>query len=325
MSSVDHGADGLARVLPGVDPSLYPFAPNYFICGAHRMHYLDEGPKDAPPVVMLHGNPTWSFYYRELVKALRGEYRCIVPDHIGCGLSDKPGDDAYDYTLEQRVADAGALLDHLGVGENITLVVHDWGGMIGSVYAVRNPERVARLVVLNTSAFHLPPSKPFPWPLWLARTPLGALMVRGFNAFSATATRVCTVNPLPREVRCAYRAPYNSWQNRIATLRFVQDIPLRKRDPSYAAVSEAQANIGRLANTPALICWGMRDWVFDRHFLALWEAALPNADVHRFEDAGHYVLDDAGDRIIPLVRAFLRDSGRSVDVISLPGITSKQV
>ena len=312
-------------MLPGVEGSLYPFASHYFACGAHRMHYVDEGPKDAPPVVMLHGNPTWSFYYRDLVKALRSDFRCIVPDHIGCGLSDKPGDEAYDYTLEQRVSDVGALLDHLGVVENVTLVVHDWGGMIGSLYAVRHPERIARLVVLNTSAFHLPPSKRFPWPLWLARTPLGALLVRGANGFSATATRVCTVKPLSREIRHAYVAPYDSWRNRIATLRFVQDIPLRKKDASYAAVSEAEANIGRFANTPVLICWGMRDWVFDRHFLALWEKALPNATVHRFEDAGHYVLEDAGDRIIPLVRAFLQDGERSVDVTESAGLTSKQV
>ena len=321
MTRSDYGAG----VLPGIERSLYPFSSNYFACGAHRLHYLDEGPKDGPPLVMLHGNPTWSFYYREVVKALRDQYRCIVPDHIGCGLSDKPPDAAYDYTLEQRVADVTALLEHLGVHENITLIVHDWGGMIGSLYAVRNPERIARLVVLNTSAFHLPPSKPFPWPLWLARTPLGALMVRGFNAFSATATRVCTVKPLTPEVRRAYRAPYDSWENRIATLRFVQDIPLRKRDPSYDAVSEAQANIGQFADKPVLICWGMRDWVFDRHFLALWEEALPTASVHRFEDAGHYVLEDAGDRIVALVRGFLGESERSANATSSVDLTSKQV
>ena len=125
-----------------------------------ELHYLDEG--QGEPVVMVHGNPTWSFYYRKLVEALRRSTATIVPDHIGCGLSDKPDDDRYDYTLERRVADLESLLDHLGVDRGITLVVHDWGGMIGMGFAARHPERIARLVILNTAAFHLPPRSRFP-------------------------------------------------------------------------------------------------------------------------------------------------------------------
>ena len=149
--------------------------------GGLRYHYLDEG--GGEPVVMLHGNPSWSFSYRRLVDALAPTCRTIVPDHIGCGLSDKPGDAHYDYTLERRVRDLEALLDHLGIESGVTLVLHDWGGMIGMTYASRHPERISRLVLLNTAAFHLPPSKPFPWPLWACRTPLGAWLVRGLNAF----------------------------------------------------------------------------------------------------------------------------------------------
>src|ERR1700730_9125742 len=121
-----------------------------------RLHYLDEG--SGEPVVMVHGNPTWSFYYRNLVEALSGQYRTIALDQIGCGLSDKADDSKYSYTLESRVADLEALLDHLEVDREITLVVHDWGGMIGMTYAARHPERIARLVILNTAAFPLPPS-----------------------------------------------------------------------------------------------------------------------------------------------------------------------
>src|SRR5512137_1165151 len=120
----------------------YPFAGHYLDLDGLRLHYLDEG--SGEPVVMLHGNPTWSFYYRNLVLALRDKYRCIVPDHIGCGMSDKPGDDRYDYTLQSRVDDLEALLDSLGVTNGITLVVHDWGGMIGMAYATRHPERIKR-------------------------------------------------------------------------------------------------------------------------------------------------------------------------------------
>ena len=129
----------------------YPFTGNLLDIQGLNYHYLDEG--NGPPVVMVHGNPSWSFYYRNLVLALRDRYRCIVPDHIGCGLSDKPGDNRYDYTLSRRVDDLEALLEHLGIRENITLVVHDWGGMIGMAYAVRHPERIKRLVILNTGAF----------------------------------------------------------------------------------------------------------------------------------------------------------------------------
>ena len=133
----------------------YNFAGNYLNIGGNRLHYLDEGPRRGEPVVMLHGNPTWSFFFRTLVTELRDRYRVIVPDHIGMGLSDKPDDTRYDYTLASRVADLTTLLDHLEVTRDLTLVVHDWGGMIGLVYATRHPERIRRLAILNTAAFHL--------------------------------------------------------------------------------------------------------------------------------------------------------------------------
>jgi haloalkane dehalogenase len=290
-----------------VSKDIYPFEGKYLALDQHRMHYLDEGAGD--PVVMVHGNPTWSIYYRNLVMALRDTHRCIVPDHIGCGYSDKPQDDTYDYTLSQRVADLETLLEDLGVTENITLVVHDWGGMIGMTYATRHPERIKRLVVLNTSAFHLPDTKPFPWPLWIVRnTPVGAFLVRGFNAFAGIAARVCcTRNRMSKDLRRAYCAPYNSWQNRIATLRFVQDIPLRPGDRSYDIVSSVEENVGALRDKPILICWGLKDFVFDAHFLRKWEEAFPNAEVHRFEDCGHYILEDASEEVVGLVQAFVND------------------
>ena len=270
-----------------------------------RYHYLDEG--EGEPVVMVHGNPSWSFYYRGLVEGLRSSYRTIVPDHIGCGLSDKPDDSRYDYTLESRIADLEALVEHLELDGGLTLVVHDWGGAIGLGYATRHPEKVARLVVLNTAAFHLPATKSFPWPLWLCRdTPVGAYLVRGLNAFCRGTARIgCTHRPLPRDVRDAYCAPYDSWEHRIAVLRFVQDIPLRPGDRSYDLVTRIQDELPRLAGVPTLIGWGMKDFVFDHHFLAEWVRRFPGAEVHRFAQAGHYVLEDEVEQIVPLVRAFL--------------------
>jgi haloalkane dehalogenase len=255
---------------------------------------------------MLHGNPTWSFYYRDLVRALSGEFRTIVPDHIGCGLSDKPDDGRYDYTLDRRVRDLEALLDHLQLGDNLTLVLHDWGGMIGMAFAHRHPERVKRLVILNTAAFLLPPGKRLPWSLRLCRLPLlGPLLVRGLNLFSRGAVRACCRRPLSLAARAGYLAPYDSWANRIAALRFVQDVPLRPGDRAYETVRQVQEGLDRFAAVPMLICWGERDFVFDEHFLDEWVRRFPRAEVQRFPQAGHFVLEDAGGAILPLVRDFL--------------------
>ncbi len=284
---------------------LYPFESHWHEVGGHRMHYVDEGHGD--PIVLVHGNPTWSLYFRNLIVGLRNQHRVIAPDHIGCGLSDKPADDHYTYQLERRVADLESLIDHLRLGDNLTFGVHDWGGMIGLTCALRMIDRVKRVIIFNTAAFGLPPSKRLPLRLRIIRNvpPLANVLVRGFNAFSGAATRMACVKPLHKDVRSAYVAPYDSWANRIATLRFVQDIPLRPGDPSYDLVCRTDENLHRLDKLPMLICWGERDFVFDKHFLAEWKRRFPAAPVHAFADAGHYVLEDAGDEILPLVRAFL--------------------
>lgn len=285
---------------------LFPFKNNYLDLNGLNYHYIDEG--EGEPVVMVHGNPTWSFYYRNLIGALKDRYRVIVPDHMGCGLSDKPRDSQYAYRLKQRADDLEALLDHLQIKEKITLIVHDWGGMIGCAYGVRWPERIKRFVILNTSAFHLPQSKPFPLALWICRnTMLGALLVRGCNAFARIASHVCVKrNKMSKELRNAYCAPYNSWKNRIATLRFVQDIPLKPRDPSYDLVTEVDQGMERFKEHPMLICWGMKDFVFDKHFYEEWKRRMPQAIFHSFEDCGHYILEDAKEDVIPIIQEFLK-------------------
>ncbi len=288
-----------------VDRELYPFESKYCVLRDLNLHYIDEG--SGAPVVMVHGNPTWSFYYRNLAKALREDHRVIVPDHIGCGLSDKPGDDRYDYTLKSRVDDLEGLLDSVGVRKDITLILHDWGGMIGMAYATRYPERIKRIVLLNTAAFLLPAGRSLPWSLKLVRDScFGAFLVRGCNAFSLGATFVCCrKKPMSRRLRRAYTAPYDGWDNRIATLRFVQDIPMVPADKSYAVVREVEDRLKNLTGVPMMICWGGKDFVFDDSFLKEWITRFPDADVHRFSDAGHYVLEDAAEEIIPLVKKFL--------------------
>ncbi|MCG6200580.1 alpha/beta fold hydrolase [Psychromonas antarctica] len=285
--------------------SLFPFKRNFLTRNGQQYHYLNEGSGD--PVVMVHGNPSWSFYYRNLVQALSKNYQCIVPDHIGCGLSDKPGDKDYQYTLKSRIDDLEALLDTLQINENITLVVHDWGGMIGLGYAARYPERIKRLVILNTGAFHLPQTKKFPIALWICRnTLLGTLLVRGFNAFSAIASHIGVKRKaMPKAIRQAYVMPFNSWKNRISTLRFVQDIPLLAKDKSYQLVSDIDESLVHLQTVPTIICWGLKDFIFDKHFLDLWKKKMPHANVYEFADCGHYILEDASDEVILLIEKFM--------------------
>ena len=283
---------------------LYPFTGSYRIVNGHKLHVLDEGRGDA--VLMLHGNPTWSYYYRNLVLGLRDQYRVIVPDHVGCGLSDKPDERDYEYTLRRRVDDLAALIEQADIPGRITLLMHDWGGMIGMAYAARFPQRIGRLVLLNTAAFHLPKSKKLPISLWLCRqTPLGELIIRDTGLFTSLLARWAVCSPMEQKVREGYLLPYRAPQDRTALLRFVQDIPLRPGDPSYGLVSEVQAKLPEFRQTPTLILWGDRDFVFDHHFLREWQKTLPAAEVHRFPNAGHYVLEDAGKEILPLIRDFL--------------------
>ena len=285
----------------------YPFIPQRFeVRPGIAMSFLDEGPRDGEIVVMLHGNPSWSFYWRKLVLGLRDRYRCIVPDHVGMGLSDKPGDDRYRYTLQSRIDDVEALLSHLGVHGPVTLAVHDWGGGIGFGWGLKHSVRIRRLVITNTGSFPLPAAKPLPKSLKLGRDlALGTLLIRGFNAFSSIASFVGVEKKMPADVRRAYVAPYDSWANRIATSRFVQDIPLGEGDAAWPLVQAMGRKLPEYADRPAFIGWGLRDFVFDRHFLKGFTDALPRAQVRAFEDAGHYVLEDKADVLVPEIRAFL--------------------
>jgi len=270
------------------------------------MHFLDEGPRDAPIVLMVHGNPTWSFYYRNLVLALRDRYRCIVPDHIGCGLSDKPAVHQYPYTLERRISDLDALMVHLQPSTTVHLIVHDWGGMIGFGWAVERPGQIGNMIIGNTAAFPLPAEKKLPAALWLVRnTKLGALLVQGLNAFSGIASRIAFKKPVSAAVRKAYTGPYDSWDNRIATLRFVQDIPLKPDDPGYKIVQNTESKLSEFTGKPCLIAWGEKDFVFDRHFLAQWKRIFPHAKVLEYPDCGHYIFEDGGQALTQTISDFM--------------------
>lgn len=281
----------------------YPFPSYWLELAGARMHYVDEGARDASPVVMIHGNPTWSFYYRRLIQALKDSHRVIAPDHVGCGLSDKPQD--YPYTLAQHIENLDRLLTSLELTD-ITLVVHDWGGPIGMGYATRRPETIRRLVLFNTAAFYV---DAVPWVLRVARSPvIGALLVRGLNAFARGALRWGTSRPdrFTPAIRASYLAPYDSWRHRVAIYRFVQDIPVSRSHSSRATLDQIEARLSRLRNHPALILWGADDFVFTtKDILPQWRRHLPQADIHVLEAAGHYVVEDAYERILPKLKGFL--------------------
>ena len=291
---------GLARNSPRWAASS-PFEPHHHRRGPFLMHYLDEGPRDAEPVLMVHGNPTWSFYYRKLVLALRGERRCVVPDHIGCGLSDKP-QTGYPYTLESRIDDLESLVLDLDL-RDITLVVHDWGGAIGLGFAGRHPDRIKRIVLFNTGAFRsdlMPPS------IDLCRVPIiGPAIVRGLNGFALVAQLRAAARPFPADVRRGYLAPYGSWRDRIAIQRFVEDIPMTPAHPSYETLYQVEEGLPTLAHLPKMLVWGERDFCFSPEFRRAFEHIWPDIESHPVQDASHFVLEDASDLCIRLVKDFL--------------------
>lgn len=279
----------------------YPFSSNTFSIDGQNIHYLDEG--EGPVVVLVHGNPTWSYYYRNLVRTLREDHRVIVPDHIGCGLSDKPQN--YNYTLSQHISNLCSLLSHLEITK-YSLVVHDWGGAIGMGCAVKHPDQLERIVILNSGAFR---SSRIPLRISVCRWPLiGPLLVRGVNGFAWPATFMAVTKPLSPKVKEGYLHPYNSWANRVAVSAFVQDIPMTPTHRSYDTLVEVENGLQGIADAeiPMLILWGGNDFCFNRHFYEEWLERFPAASHHYFDDGGHYILEDEADVVIPEISNFLR-------------------
>lgn len=281
--------------------AIYPFEPKYFTTSkGARMSFLDEGPRGDEAVLMLHGNPTWSFFYRDVVRTLAPNLRCVVPDHIGMGLSEKPED--YDYSLATRMADVEALVASLGL-KKVHLIVHDWGGAIGCGFATRHPELIGRMVILNTAAFF---STHLPRRIALCRAGIfGKILVRGFNGFAGPASWMSTVRPLRPDVKRGFLFPYGSWANRVAVHRFVQDIPMSARHSTRPVLDGIEAKLPSLADREKMILWGGKDFCFNDHFLTRWREIFPQAPVHRYAAAGHYVLEDAGVDAIDRITRFL--------------------
>ncbi len=302
------------KELPAQIRALYPFQPKRFATPHGDISYVDEGQGEV--VLLVHGNPTWSFFYRDLITELVASgFRVIAPDHLGCGLSDKPpqrqnngqgngsAQAGFSYTLEEHIGNLVALVTE-GLGQpRFHLVVHDWGGSIGMGLATRMPSQVGRIQIFNTGAWSAPR---MPRRIAICRVPLlGAVLVRGLNAFAIGATRMCSVRPLSPAVRAGFLFPYDSWANRIALHGFVKDIPMTPRHPSWQCLAEIGQELPKLRGHAMQICWGMRDWCFDHRFLKEWQQLFPRAKTIPLPHAAHYLLEDAGPEINLAVREFL--------------------
>lgn len=280
--------------------SEYPFPSNFFDLDGVRYHYLDEG--QGQTLLFVHGNPTWSFAWRNVIKDLSRDYRVLAVDHVGCGFSDKPQD--YEYHLAKHIDNLSRFVVGLDLAK-VTLLAHDWGGAIGMGTAGNLPERFSRFVLFNTATFR---SKRLPWRIAVCRWPIvGPLGVRGLNLFARAALwmAVRRHERMTSGVRAGFLAPYDSWHNRIAILRFVQDIPISSAHPSYPTLVSIEERLALFRNSPMLFLWGMRDWCFTPAFLDEFLARFPQAEALRLSEAGHYVFEDAYEEIIPRLREFL--------------------
>jgi haloalkane dehalogenase len=298
-----HSVSGRDRTEDWSFGGSWPFEPRWFEADGGRVHYVDEGPRDGMPVVMLHGNPAWSYLYRRFIAALTAEgHRAIALDLLGFGRSDKPDDESA-YSVVRHTGRVGSLLDQLDL-HGVCLVVHDWGGPIGLPWAVANADRVSRLMILNTFA----PTLPGPMGKGLT---LRLLRLRGSGELIAKLRGGLTEDfllgagtrrreRLGDDVKSAYRAPYPDAASRTGVLAFPRQVPLAPDTPVAELTRVTDAGLRRLfRDRPAHICWGMRDVLFGPEVLELWRETLPNARVLRLEDAGHFVQEDAHERVVP--------------------------
>lgn len=293
--------------MKSVASDLLPFESNDFRVGNFTLRYLDEGSGDQT-LLCVHGNPTWSFYYRSVVQRFSERYRVVVPDHLGCGRSDRPTRSEFAYTLAEHRDNLAGLIRHLDL-RNITLIAHDWGGAIGLSTLVKERDRFDRIVLLNTGAF---PPPYVPLRIAACRLPLlGTLGVRGLNLFARAAiTMAMSRNKMSPDVSKGLLAPYDSWVNRVAIDAFVRDIPLTKKHPTYETLLQLESDLSSLADLPSLLVWGMKDWCFHGECLKRFKSAWPNGHSVEIADAGHYVIEDAPDETLQAIDQFLANSAK---------------
>jgi pimeloyl-ACP methyl ester carboxylesterase len=298
------------RLLKKLDlKSSFPFHNNFVETSMGSMHFIDEGQGD--PILMLHGNPTWSYLYRAFIAAFARTHRVIAPDHIGFGLSEKPSDEGA-YTIDQHIQNLEALVIALDL-RNITLVVQDWGGPIGLGMASRHPDRVKRLVVMNTFGFYPvidgmdPENVKLPFPLRLMRTAgIGDFLVRRLGFFERVVMPLAVGNSAGyKKVSHAYTGVFQTRDDRAGVMAFPRLIPTNTKHPSAKILMNETAPFLKSFDGPARIFWGVKDPLFPIEALHAWKKRLPQAKVTELPEAKHYIQEDAPDTLIAGIRAFL--------------------
>src|SRR5215216_7951364 len=295
------GVAGLAGDFNGT----FPFEPRYLEVGDIRLHYVDEGPADAAPLLFAHGNPTWSYLWRRQIAALssRGR-RCVAFDHMGFGRSDKPARLSA-YSLRRHIDNALALIDALDLRE-VTLVAHDWGGPIGLGAVLQRADRLSRLVLMNTWAWELPSFLP-PFLREFRTEGLGEILALGGNLFVESIPGGMARRDVDPVMMGAYRAPFPDYWSRVGTLAFQRDIPLTERDASAPLMSGIHEQLPAL-EVPVTLLWGMRDRVFQPVFLEQWRELLPDAKIVELDDAAHFVVEDRPDAVVEAADELARDA-----------------
>ncbi len=302
--------DGLD--LPSFIRDKWPYAPRFARVNGWRMHYVDEGGGDeggGDPVVLLHGNPTWGFLYRDVIGPLvRSGRRVIVPDMIGFGLSEKPTRESA-HTLDGHTADLVALIRQLDL-TRVTLVCHDWGGPTGLSFAMSNPGRVRALVVMSTWAWPSPPAefhtRLFPWRMMHAPL-VGPYLMGRHNVLAGRGVYLSVVDRarFRRDAQSVYEAVLPDPDTRLLTWVWPRWIPLDENARAVERFTWLERELAA-SKLPAMIIWGREDEVFDAAtFAARFKALLPHAEGPHMVTGRHFLQEDSGPEIAALVAAFL--------------------
>jgi len=293
----------MATTLNGDFGGTFPYEPRFVDAGEIRLHYVDEGPPDAPPLLFVHGNPTWSYLWRRPIADLSARgHRCVAFDHMGFGRSDKPPQLSA-YSLERHIENAIAVIDALDLSD-VTLVGHDWGGPIGLGALLERRDRLRSVVLMNTWAWELPSFLP-PFLREFRTEGLGEILALGGNLFVESipgGMRRRDADPLMME---AYRAPFPDYWSRAGTLAFQREIPLTERDRSAPLMASIHERLPDLT-VPVLLVWGMRDPVFQPVFLEQWRELFPKAATVELADASHFLVEDSPDEVTEAIEGFLR-------------------
>ena len=283
--------------LAWLDTQAYPFAPHYLaLPDGARLHYVDEG--QGPVLLFVHGTPSWSFEFRRQIRGLAGAYRCVAPDHIGFGLSDKP--EHYDYRPQQHARNLERLIEHLGLPD-LTLIVHDFGGAIGLAYALDYPANVRRLVVLNSWLWDASKMPEFVKMRPVLASPLLPWLYRWLNLsprFLLPAS--FGARPLAVAVRRQYTAPFGRPAERNGTVGFARAL---LHEQSWFGGLWQRLPI--LRDTPALLLWGMRDKFLGPAFLHRFAAAFRQPQVVELPTCGHVPQEEEAEAVLHHLQQFL--------------------